>query len=67
MGRVKSVAMVGLLPLMALAPWAIQAQPVYQPQQAPQATDQQQPPPPAQQQQPPAAADPGARTPCPRP
>jgi hypothetical protein len=55
MGRVKSVAMVGLLPLMALAPWTIQAQPVYQPQQAQQATDQQQPPP-DQAQQPPAAA-----------
>ena len=52
MGRVKSVAMVGLLPLMALAPWTIQAQPVYQPQQAQQATDQQQPPP-DQAQQPP--------------
>ena len=57
MGHVRSVAMASLLPLMALAPWAIQAQPVYQPQQAPQATDQQQPlPDQAQQQQPPAGA-----------
>jgi hypothetical protein len=49
--------MASLLPLMALAPWATQAQPVYQPQQAPQAQDQQQPAPDqAQPQQPQAGA-----------
>src|SRR5271154_1103888 len=44
MGRVSSVAMAGLLPLMTLAPWAIQAQPAQQ-------ADQQQQPQPDQPQQ----------------
>ena len=60
MGRVSSVAMAGLLPLMTLAPWALQAQPVYQPTQ-PQAQ------PTADQQQPPAAVQPNQPQPAPVP